>query len=226
VAQVHGSPQGAALRWGKEPREVPRWTGTSHRQDIDGSPPCAIRRLAVIGPPPHRGRRHHVRCRARRATGRPLAWVRPDRTPNAGASSIRRQPRHVRHQPSAPGSPLSTHSGPRATAVCSGSAPVRDVASSSCPGGLPVTALGRRRGAVEAISAKARGWLTARVERGPTRPAHICYCRATGCPSSPRPGIEVTDLTVGRPAQPARRSDHAGPQPTVLPPGAPSAEET
>ena len=86
--------------------------------------------------------------------------------------------------------------------------------------------MGRRRGAVEAISAKARGWLTARVERGPTRPAHICYCRATGCPSSPRPGIEVTDLTVGRPAQPARRSDHAGPQPTVLPPGAPSAEET
>ena len=182
------------------------WLSSGHRPIVDDATTCAV------GPG--------------RATGRPLTRVRPDRTPNAGASSIRRQPRHVRHQPSAPGSPLSTHSGPRATAVCSGSAPVRDVASSSCPGGLPVTALGRRRGAVEAISAKARGWLTARVERGPTRPAHICYCRATGCPSSPRPGIEVTDLTVGRPAQPARRSDHAGPQPTVLPPGAPSAEET
>lgn len=214
------------MRWGKEPKNVPRWMGTSHRHDIDGSPRRAIRRLAVIG------RRLIVddatTCAVGpgRATGRPLTRVRPDRTPNAGASSIRRQPRHVRHQPSAPGSPLSTHSG------AAGNSSVLGLGAGQGRGVLFLAwrstgdRVGRRRGAVEAISAKARGWLTARVERGPTRPAHICYCWATGCPSPPRPGFEVTDLTVGRPAQPDRRSDHAGPPATVLPPGAPSAEET
>jgi hypothetical protein len=141
---------------------------------------------------------------------------------NVATSSLRRQPRHLRHQPQRPGSLLSTHSGPRAKAVCSSSAGAGTRRPLPGLAVYPMTALGHRRGTVEAISAKARWWPGthggARVDmtcasllRLGDRVLIAASRSASRSPTSP----------VCRSAQPARPSDQAGPAATVLPPGVP-----
>ncbi len=222
MAQVYGSPQGAAFCWGKEPREVPRWTGTSHRLDIDGSPPCAIRRLAVID------HRPIVDDATTSGVGRESNREATD----SGATRSHSQRRRLEHSTPTPTCAAPTQRPGLAVVHAFGGRGPQQCARALCRSGtwrpLPGLAVsGSPHGAPSRQSPPRRGaGLSRKVERGPTRPAHICYCWATGCPSPPRPGFEVTDLTVGRPAQRDRRSDHAGPPATVLPPGAPSAEET
>jgi len=131
---------------------------------------------------------HNVRCRERNGQ-RPPTRARPDRTANVATSSIRRRPPHLQHQAQRPGSLLSTHSGPRATAVCSSSAPVRDVTPSSWPGGLPGDRIGtssrHRRGNLRL----ARGWPGPHGGAGVDMTcASLCYW-ATGCSLPPRPRL-------------------------------------